>query len=156
MRQSSGSFYLRLFRRQLLLAVRRPVEVGNPLVFFAMVVALFPLGLGPAPDILERFSTGILWIVALLSSLLTSDGVFRSDFEDGSLEQLLIAPHPLYLSVLAYVAAHWLVTGLLLSLASPLFALMLSLPAAGLPALCLLYTSPSPRDQRGSRMPSSA
>jgi heme exporter protein B len=128
-------FCLVLLRRQLTLAVRRPIEIGNPLLFFAMVVALFPLGLGPAPDQLAGFAPGILWIIALLSNLLTSDTVFRSDFEDGSLEQLLLAPQPLFLSVLAYIGAHWLLTGLLLALVSPLFALMLNLPAPALGAL---------------------
>jgi len=132
---STLQFCSRLLRRQLVLAIRRPIEIGNPLLFFAMVVALFPLGLGPAPDKLADFAPGILWIIALLSNLLTSDGVFRSDFDDGSLEQLLLAPQPLYLSVLSYIAAHWLVTGLLLALVSPLFAVMLNLPAAGVAAL---------------------
>ena len=131
----SGQFCARLLHRQLLLAVRRPVEIGNPLLFFAMVVALFPLGLGPAPDKLAGFAPGVLWIIALLSNLLTSDTVFRSDFEDGSLEQLLLAPQPLYLSVLAYIGAHWLTTGLLLALLAPVFALMLNLPMAALGAL---------------------
>jgi heme exporter protein B len=132
---SNFAFCLRLLRRQLVLAVRRPVEIGNPLLFFVMVVALFPLGLGPAPERLAEFAPGILWIVALLSNLLTSDAVFRSDFDDGALEHLLLSPQPLYLSVLAYILAHWLVTGLLLALVSPIFALMLNLPAAALPAL---------------------
>lgn len=134
---ATPAFCLRLVRRQLVLAARRPVDIGNPLLFFAMVVALFPLGLGPAPDSLAEFAPGILWIVALLSNLLTSDAVFRSDFDDGSLEQLLLSPQPLYLSVFSYVCAHWLVTGLLLALVSPLFALMLNLPAAGIGALFL-------------------
>jgi heme exporter protein B len=133
----SARFCLRLLRRQLVLAARRPIEIGNPLLFFAMVVALFPLGLGPAPDKLAGFAPGILWIIALLSNLLTSDGVFRSDFDDGGLEQLLLAPQPLYLSVLAYIGAHWLITGVLLALVSPIFALMLNLPAAAIPVLVL-------------------
>ncbi len=132
---STTRFCARLVRRQLVLAVRRPIEIGNPLLFFAMVVALFPLGLGPAPGQLATFAPGILWIIALLSNLLTSDGVFRSDFDDGSLEQLLLSPQPLYLSVLAYIAAHWLITGLLLALVSPLFALMLNLPGAAIGSL---------------------
>ena len=118
-----------LLRRQLSLAIRRPIEIGNPLVFFAIVVALFPLGIGPASEQLAMIAPGARWIIALLSSLLTSDSVFRSDFDDGSLEQLLLAPQPLYLSVLAYLCAHWVVTGLLLALVSPVFALMLNLPA---------------------------
>ena len=132
---STARFCRRLLWRQLVLAVRRPIEIGNPLLFFVMVVSLFPLGLGPAPDRLAEFAPGILWIVALLSNLLTSDAVFRSDFEDGSLEQLLLSPQPLYLSVLAYMLAHWLLTGFLLALVSPVFALMLNLPAAGIPTL---------------------
>ena len=132
---ATSAFCLTLVRRQLTLAVRRPVDIGNPLLFFAMVVALFPLGLGPAPDKLADFAPGILWIIALLSSLLSSDTVFRSDFEDGSLEQLLLAPQPLYLSVLAYILAHWLITGALLALVSPLFAVMINLPSAAIPAL---------------------
>jgi len=128
-------FCSRLLRRQLLLAVRRPIDIANPLLFFAMVVALFPLGLGPEPEKLAGFAPGVLWITALLSHLLTSDSVFRSDFDDGSLEQLLLAPQPLYLSALAYIGAHWLTTGLLLAVVSPLFALMLNLPVAALGAL---------------------
>jgi heme exporter protein B len=77
----------------------------------------------------------VLWITALLSNLLTSDSVFRSDFDDGSLEQLLLAPQPLYLSVLAYIGAHWLTTGLLLAVVSPLFALMLNTPVEALASL---------------------
>jgi heme exporter protein B len=127
-RLTTAQFCRRLLRRQLVLAVRRPVEIGNPILFFTMVVALFPLGLGPAPGQLADFAPGVLWIIALLSNLLTSDAVFRSDFEDGSLEQLLLAPQPLYLSVLAYIGAHWIITGLLLALVSPLFAVMLNLP----------------------------
>ena len=125
----------RIFRRQLVLAFRRPIEIANPLLFFLMVVALFPLGLGPEPAQLADFAPGILWIIALLANLLTSDAVFRSDFDDGSLEQLLLAPQPLYLSVLAYVGAHWLITGVTLALVSPLFALMLNLPAGAIPVL---------------------
>jgi heme exporter protein B len=134
----TGQFCVRLLRRQLVLAVRRPIEIANPLLFFAIVIALFPLGLGPAPDKLAGFAPGVLWITALLSNLLTSDSVFRSDYDDGSLEQLLLAPQPLFLSVLAYIGAHWLTTGLLLALVSPVFALMLNL---SLGALGTLVTS---------------
>jgi len=111
------------------------VELVKPLLFFAFVVALFPLGLGPNPDKLAEFAPGVLWIIALLASLLSSDMIFRGDFDDGSLEQLLLSPQPLYFSVLAYIGAHWLLTGCLLGLASPLFAVMLGLPAAAIPTL---------------------
>lgn len=130
-----GAYCLRLLRRQLTLAARRPIEIGNPLLFFAMVVVLFPLGLGPAPVALASFAPGLLWIIALLSNLLTSDSVFRSDYEDGSLEQLLLSPQPLSMSVLAYILAHWIITGLLLGLVAPVFALMLNLPAIAIPTL---------------------
>ena len=131
----TGQFCALLLRRQLLLAMRRPIEMGNPLLFFTMVIVLFPLGLGPAPDKLAIFAPGVLWITALLSNLLTSDAVFRSDFDDGSLEQLVLAPQPLFLSALAYILAHWLTTGLLLALVSPIFALMLNLPVSALGTL---------------------
>ena len=124
-----------LLRRQWLLGLRRPVQVFNPLLFFALVITLFPLGLGPSPEVLARFAAGILWIVALLSNMLGVDGLFRDDFEDGSLDQLLLAEAPLYLLVLPYLLVHWLLSGVTLALASPLFALMLGLPTAGIPVL---------------------
>ena len=124
-----------LLRRQWLLGLRRPVQVLNPLLFFALVITLFPLGLGPSPEVLARFAAGILWIVALLSNMLGVDGLFRDDFEDGSLDQLLLAEAPLYLLVLPYLLVHWLLSGVTLALASPLFALMLGLPTAGIPVL---------------------
>ena len=124
----TGQFCALLLRRQLLLAMRRPIEIGNPVLFFTMVIVLFPLGLGPAPDTLASFAPGVLWITALLSNLLTSDAVFRGDFDDGSLEQLVLAPQPLFLSSLAYIFAQWLTTGFVLTLVSPIFALMLNLP----------------------------
>jgi len=132
---NTAGFVVVLVKRQLLLAVRRPIEIANPLLFFAMVVALFPLGLGPAPDKMAAFAPGVLWIIALLSNLLTSDSVFRGDYDDGSLEQLLLAPQSLPMAMLAYLFAHWLTTGLLLAAASPLFAVMLSLPMQAIPAL---------------------
>ncbi|MCZ6831353.1 MAG: heme exporter protein CcmB [Gammaproteobacteria bacterium] len=124
-------------RRQLLLAFRRPLEIANPLLFFLLVVMLFPLGIGPDPRQLAEFAPGILWIVALLATLLAAESLFRVDFEDGTLEQLLLTPQPLYLSCLSYVLAHWLLTGLPLTLVAPLFAVMLQLPPPALPALML-------------------
>ncbi len=131
-----GDGYLRaLLRRQLLLALRRPVEAANPLLFFALVMLLFPLGLGPQADQLARFAPGIFWIIALLSTLLAAGGLFREDYEDGCLEQLLLLPRPLYLSCLGYALAHWLTGALPLILLAPLFASMLQLPTAALPTL---------------------
>jgi heme exporter protein B len=130
-------FYASLLRRQLVLALRRPVQLVNPVLFFAVVILLFPLGLGPSPDKLAAFAGGILWIVALLANMLGVDTLFRSDFDDGSLDQLLLAQQPLYFSVFPYLIVHWLLNGLLLALLSPLFALMLGLPATGVGVLVL-------------------
>jgi heme exporter protein B len=121
--------------RHLKSGLRRPGEVANPLLFFVMVVTLFPLGLGPDPERLREMAPGILWVVALLSNLTTSHRLFAGDFEDGSLEQLAIAPQPLALSSLAQTLAHWLLSGVTLSLAAPLFGLMLGLPVAAMPTL---------------------
>jgi heme exporter protein B len=124
-----------LVRRDLLIAARRRAEWANPLLFFLMVSALFPLGLGPEPARLTAIAPGVLWVTALLASLLASDVLFRGDHDDGSLEQMLLSPISLYLLALAKGIAHWLITGLPLALLSPLLALLLQLPAAAMPAL---------------------
>lgn len=128
---------LALLRRQLTLALRRPVQLINPLLFFAIVIVLFPIGLGPQQAVLAQFAPGILWIVALLAAMLAADSLFSDDFADGSLEQLLLAPQPLYLLVLPYLISHWLLTGVLLALISPLFALVLGLPVEAIPMLVI-------------------
>ncbi len=124
-----------LLRRDLLIAARRRAEVSNPLLFFLMVCTLFPLGLGPEPQRLALLAPGILWVTALLATLLASDGLFRGDYDDGSLEQLLLSPTSLYLLALTKSLAHWLLTGLPLALLSPLLALLLQLPGEAVPAL---------------------
>ena len=124
-----------LLTREARLLFRRPAELANPLVFFAIVIALFPLAVGPETELLKTLSPGLLWVAALLAVLLSLDGLFRSDFEDGSLEQWVVSPHPLALLVLAKVLAHWLFSGLALVLLSPLLALMLGLPARCVPTL---------------------
>lgn len=126
-----------LLSREARLLCRRPAELANPLVFFAIVIALFPLAVGPESEQLRNLSPGLLWVAALLAVLLSLDGLFRSDFEDGSLEQWVVSPHPLPLLVLAKVLAHWLFSGLALVLLSPLLGLMLGLPADCLPELLL-------------------
>ena len=107
--------FTRQFVRHMRSLMASPADVANPLLFFFMVVTLFPLGLGPDPDRLAAIAPGILWVVALLASLMVSAKLFASDFEDGSLEQLALAPYPLAVLVLAEVAAHWLTTGFLLA-----------------------------------------
>jgi heme exporter protein B len=130
-----GQAFLAILRRDLTLALRHRGEMANPLVFFVVVVSLFPLALGPEQDILTRVAPGIIWVAALLAATLAMDGMFRSDFEDGSLEQLLLSPHPPSILVLAKVLAHWLATGLPLILISPLLALFLHLPGEALAVL---------------------
>ena len=122
-------------RRDLKMAIRRRSELLNPLLFFILVVSLFPLGVGPGPQLLQEIAPGVIWVAALLATLLSMERLFRSDFEDGALEQLLLSPHALSLLVLAKVFAHWLVTGLPLILVSPLLGLLLHLPAEGIAAL---------------------
>ncbi|MBT5923238.1 MAG: heme exporter protein CcmB [Cellvibrionales bacterium] len=109
----------------------------NPLVFVLMVITLFTLGIGPDPSALSNHASGIIWVVALLGIMLSLDALFRADFDDGSLEQLLLSPQPLYLAVLAKVLAHWFITGLPIVLASPLYSLMLGIPADVIPVLAL-------------------
>lgn len=124
-------------RRDLLMAYRRRGDFANPLIFFLIVCSLFPLGVGPNPQQLALMAPGILWVVALLACLLSSDGVFRSDYDDGSLEQMVLSPVSLYLQALAKTTAHWLLTGCPLTLMCPLLALLLQLPNEGIPALML-------------------
>ncbi|AHL76165.1 heme transporter [Stutzerimonas stutzeri] len=124
-----------LLARETRLLFRRPAELANPLVFFAIVIALFPLAVGPESQLLRTISPGLIWVAALLAVLLSLDGLFRSDFEDGSLEQWVVSPHPLALLVLAKVLAHWLFSGLALVLLAPLLGLMLGMPVSALPVL---------------------
>ncbi len=116
-------------RRDLLIAYKRKNEVVNPFMFFLIVATLFPIGISPEPDRLSEIAAGVLWISTLLASLLAMDSLYRADYEDGSLEQLLLAPHSLYFMVLAKNLAHWLVSGLPVVLVSPLIGYMLNLPA---------------------------
>jgi heme exporter protein B len=103
--------------------------VASPVIFFVMVATLIPLGVTPEPDSLKEMAPGIIWVMALLATLLSAEGLFVSDYKDGSLEQLLISPNLLVMPIFGKVTAHWITTGLPLTLASPLIALMLSLPS---------------------------
>ncbi|MEQ9561855.1 MAG: heme exporter protein CcmB [Woeseiaceae bacterium] len=129
--------FVAVIRRDLLLAWKRPGDVLNPLVFFAMVSTLFPLATGPAREQLMAYGPGVLWVAALLATLLALNGLFLSDFEDGSLDQLLLSAQPLPLLVLGKCAAHWLVTGVPLVLVSPVIALTFQLPQESIGILLL-------------------
>lgn len=124
-----------LLARDLRLAWRQAGDWLTPLSFFLLVVMLFPLAITPEPKKLALMAPGVIWVAALLAMLLSLDGMFRQDLEDGSLEQLLVAPAPLPLLVLAKVMAHWLQTGFCLVLLSPIAAVMLFLDGDVLPVL---------------------
>lgn len=123
------------FRRDLLVAARHKSELANPLVFFLIAITLIPLGVSHEKSVLAMLAPGIVWVMALLATLLSLDGLFRSDYDDGSLEQMLISPQSLYFAVMAKVLVHWLVSGLPVTLLAPVLGLMLSLPAEGYWAL---------------------
>jgi len=126
-----------LVRRDFTLAMRNRSEWTNPLFFFFLACSLFPLGIGPEHNILERIAPGIIWVTALLAAMLSLESVFRSDFEDGSLEQLVLSPYPFTVLVYAKILVHWLVTGIPLILLSPLLGLILHMPADGMILLML-------------------
>ncbi|MEN8204964.1 MAG: heme exporter protein CcmB [Pseudomonadota bacterium] len=117
-----------LLKRDLTLAIRHRAEMINPLLFFVLVTSLFPLGIGADPKLLQAVGPGVIWVAALLAALLSLEGIFRSDFEDGTLEQFLLSSHPVSVLVLAKVLAHWLITGLPLLVISPLLGVLLGLP----------------------------
>lgn len=134
---SFAKLFVHTFKRDLVLAFRRKSELVNPLIFFLIVVTLFPIGVSPEPQFLAELAPGLLWVAALLSTLLSMESLFKADFDDGSLEQLLLSPQPLFMVVLAKVSAHWLMSGLALTLVAPILAVMLFLPVEGMPGLML-------------------
>ena len=118
--------------RDLLIALRRRADVLTTFFFFVIVVSLFPLGVGPEPERLRDIGPGVLWVAALLASMLALGRLFSGDFSDGTLEQLALSPEPLSLLVLGKIAGHWIATGLPLVLISPLLGLQFDLPPAAL------------------------
>lgn len=142
-RVSMFSLIAVVMRRDLQAALRRGSEWSNPLLFFVLVCTLFPLGVGPERAQLAALAPGVIWVVALLASMMATDSLFRSDYDDATLEQLLLSPVPLYPLVLAKTLTHWLLSGLPLSLLSPLLGTLLQLPsqAYGVLMLSLLLGS---------------
>jgi len=141
---SLTSAFTLLLRRDLTLAYRRRAELVNPLLFFVLVTAMFPLGIGNDPKLIEAVGPGVIWVAALLAALLSLDAMFRSDYDDGSLEQFMLSAHPVSILVLAKVLAHWLVTGLPLFIAAPLLAVLLNIPADVIPVLMLTLVLGTP------------
>jgi heme exporter protein B len=126
---------LTIIKRDLTLAMRRRTDIFTTLFFFVIVVSLFPLGIGPEMDTLRLIAPGVVWVAALLASMLALERLFAVDFADGTLEQMLLTPQPLSLLVLGKIMAHWLVTGLPLVLISPLLGLQYDLSGEALQAL---------------------
>ncbi|MBB5205027.1 heme exporter protein B [Inhella inkyongensis] len=133
---SGLAFATTVIRRELRLAARRPTEALLPVVFFVVAASLFPLGIGPEPDTLRHIAPGVLWVGALLATLLSLGPLWGGDWQDGSLDQLLLAGQPAWLLALAKAVAHWLTHGLPLLLAAPLLALMFGL--TGMPLAVLM------------------
>jgi len=117
-----------IVRRDLLLAWKRPGDILNPLFFFAMVATLFPLAVGPSPEQLAVSGPGVLWVAALLAALLSLNSLYLSDYEDGSLDQIITSPQPLPLLALGKSISHWLLSGLPLVIVSPLLAMTFRMP----------------------------
>ena len=136
--------FILLLRRDLTMAYRRRAEMINPLLFFVLVTALFPLGIGADPTLLREVGPGIIWVAALLAALLSLETIFRSDFEDGTLEQLLLSPHPLSVLMLAKILAHWLITGLPLLVVAPLLGVLLDLSTDSILALLITLALGTP------------
>lgn len=126
----SCSPLLAIFKRELSLAYRQRSELLQPLMFFLLVISLFPLGVGPGPQILQKIGPGVIWVAAILASLLGMERLFRDDFHDGSMEQLMLSGVAMPLAVLVKVFTHWLASILPLLLLSPLLALFLNLTEA--------------------------
>lgn len=119
--------FMQIISKDLLGAFRHRSDILNPIWFFVIVVTLFPLGIGTDPVLLARIAPGIIWVAALLAALLSFERLFKDDYIDGSLEQMMLAPYPLTWLVSAKILAHWLLTGLPILLVSPLLAMFLSL-----------------------------
>ena len=143
--QSLWSGFRSLLRRDLRIALRERNDLVQPVLFFVVVVSLFPLSVAPDRQLLQDAGPGIIWVSALLATLLALDSMFRPDYEDGSLEQLALSPQPLSLLVLAKAAAHWLASAVPLIVVSPLLAMLMQLPgnAKGVLALSLVLGTPS-------------
>jgi len=136
--------FVLVIRRDLMLAMRRRADVLTTLIFFVMVVSLFPLGVGPEVAMLRRMAAGVLWVAALLSSMLSLGRLFSADYLDGTLEQMMLGPQSLSMLVLGKMTAHWMVSGLPLVLLAPVLGLQfdMSVQALGVLILGLLLGTP--------------
>ena len=131
------SALITIIRRDLLVAFRRRAELMNPILFYVIVVTLFPLGVSPDKTFLSQLAPGVVWVTALLAALISMESIFRQDFDDGSVEQLFLSQHPPTVLILGKVIAHWLITGLPMLIIVPVMALLLYIPQQALPTLFL-------------------
>lgn len=136
--------FLRLIGRDLRLALRQGSDAGIAVMFFLLTCILFPFGIGPEPNVLSRIAAGVIWVAALLASLLTLERLFQADHDDGNLELLVLSETPLELVVLAKSIAHWLVSGLPLILVAPVLALVLQMEPEGYQPLLLSLLAGTP------------
>jgi len=136
--------FFSVMNRDLKVAIHNKGDILNPIIFLIIVITLFPLGIGPETNLLTRIAPGIIWVAALLSALLSLERLFKNDYIDGSLEQMLLSPQPLFIMVLAKVTAHWLLTGLPIIIIAPLLALMLHMESLAYPALMLTLAIGTP------------
>lgn len=139
-----GRACVAVLRRDLTLAWRRRGDIAMPVLYALIVTTLFPFALGPENALLQRIAGGAVLVTVLLAMLLALDGMFRSDIEDGSLEQLVLAPQPLALMLGMKILAHWLTTALPLIVIAPMLASMLQLPAAVMPVMLLALALATP------------
>ncbi len=126
------SAWQRILKREMVLAYRQRNDIMTPLIFFIIVISLFPLGVGPEPETLRLIAPGVIWVAALLATLLSLSRLFSNELHDGTLEQLLLTPQPASILVSAKIVSHWLTTGLPLVLISPLLALSLNMTTEAL------------------------
>lgn len=141
---SLPALFMLVLRRDLMLAMRRRADVLTTLFFFVMVVSLFPLGVGPEPEMLRKMAGGVVWVAALLAFMLSMGRMFSADYQDGTLEQMMLAPQSLSVLVLAKITAHWILSGLPLVLIAPVLGLQFNMPGEeiGMLVLALLLGTP--------------
>lgn len=138
------TLFLAQLRREWLLLIQNSEEVLNPLLFLFLAISLFALATGGGPDVLRDYAPAIIWVLVLLANLLSLEGLFRRDFEDGTLELLVLKAEPAFLALLAKVLVHWTFSGLAMTLLAPLAGLILFLPTSALPTLILALIAGTP------------
>ena len=143
-----------IIRRDLTIAMRRRADVFTTLIFFVIVVSLFPLGIGPEPETLRQIAPGIVWVGALLASMLALEQIFSADHRDGTLEQMLLTPQPVSVLVVGKILAHWLVSGVPLVIMAPVLGLQYNLSADVLLVLMASLLLDNERNNDPSRLPS--